>query len=139
MKSSIKIASTVALAAIFALANAGAIPAPPTANFSASLTNGAAPLTVDFTDLSTGWITNWFWDFGDNTTTNMTLPANPTHTYEILGTYGVELVVSGPTGVRVDTQPDLITVIPEPSTFLLVSVGLCICLVGKVSGIAHLR
>ncbi|MGA2139700.1 MAG: PKD domain-containing protein [Verrucomicrobiia bacterium] len=139
MKSSIRIASTVALAAIFGLANAGAIPAPPVANFLVSLTNGAAPLTVDFTDVSTGTITNWFWDFGDNTTMDMALPANPTHTYEIPGTYSVELVVSGPTGVSVNIQPDLITVIPEPSTFLLVSVGLCVCLAGKVSRIAHLR
>ena len=30
------------------------------------------PLNVTFTDTSTGNITNWFWDFGDSNTTNVT-------------------------------------------------------------------
>ncbi len=134
MKHSIRIAPTLALAAIFALAKASAIPPPPTAHFLVSPTNGVAPLPVDFTDLSTGAITNWFWDFGDDTTTNMTLSANLTHIYEIPGTYSVELVLTGPSGVSALLESDLITVIPEPSTFLFVSVGLCICFLRLKSG-----
>src|SRR5262249_46994906 len=42
----------------------------PSANFSASPTIGAVPLTVNFTDGSSGTITNRFWDFGDGSTTN---------------------------------------------------------------------
>jgi PKD repeat protein len=38
------------------------------ASFSATSTAGTAPLTVVFTDSSTGSITAWTWDFGDGTT-----------------------------------------------------------------------
>ena len=34
-------------------------------DFSANPTRGPAPLTVSFTDQSTGSITSWEWDFGD--------------------------------------------------------------------------
>ncbi|NIQ09984.1 MAG: PKD domain-containing protein, partial [Gammaproteobacteria bacterium] len=41
---------------------------PPTADFAASPTSGTAPLTVNFTDLSSGSPTSWSWDFGDGGT-----------------------------------------------------------------------
>ncbi|MGH9891650.1 MAG: PKD domain-containing protein, partial [bacterium] len=47
------------------------IPSPPTvptAGFNANPTSGTAPLTVTFTDTSTGNITTWSWSFGDGTT-----------------------------------------------------------------------
>jgi PKD repeat protein len=69
--------------------------APPIASFTANVTRGNAPLTVQFTDTSTGDITGWSWDFGDgNTSTDQ----NPTHTYTEPGTYTASLTVSGPTG-----------------------------------------
>ncbi len=37
---------------------------PPVADFTASPTSGCLPLMVAFTDLSTGTVTNWNWDFG---------------------------------------------------------------------------
>jgi PKD repeat protein len=37
----------------------------PISNFSASPTSGNTPLTVNFTDMSTGSPTSWYWDFGD--------------------------------------------------------------------------
>ena len=57
----------------------------PTANFT-SITNG---LTVNFTDTSTG-ATSWFWDFGDGTTSTI---QSPTHTYNSLGNYSVNLYI----------------------------------------------
>ncbi len=45
----------------------GAAPNPPVADFEGSPTSGYAPLTVNFTDLSTGSITSWKWYFGDGT------------------------------------------------------------------------
>ena len=83
------------------------------ASFTAAPSNGFAPLSVTFTDTSTGPITNWFWDFGDGNTTNFTAATNPTHTYG-LGIYTVTLVVSGPGGVSTNTQPNcILAAIPD--------------------------
>ena len=131
MRNSVAVFCGVALGAMLALAKASAVP-PPVAGFSAIPTNGEAPLTVDFTDFSTGSITNWFWDLGDSTTSNMTFSAGLAHTYEIPGIYSVELTVSGPSGSSIDRQSDLITVIPEPSPLLLSVAGvLMLWAVGK--------
>jgi polygalacturonase/PKD repeat protein len=81
----------------------------PVAGFSADTTSGTLPLTVTFTDLSTGSITNRFWDFGDEGTTN-TQATSVAHTYNTTGNYTVELVVSGPGGVSTNTQPNYIAV-----------------------------
>src|SRR6266702_8771661 len=53
-----------------ALTGTGAVA--PGASFSGSPTSGLKPLTVSFTDNSSGTITNRFWDFGDSSTTNTT-------------------------------------------------------------------
>jgi PKD repeat protein len=39
---------------------------PPVAEFSADTTSGSEPLTVNFTDLSTGTATGWSWDFDND-------------------------------------------------------------------------
>jgi len=65
------------------------------ADFSASPTSGTAPLTVQFTDLSTGNPTMWAWDFGDGGTS---MVASPSYTYQNPGTYTVKLTASSQTG-----------------------------------------
>lgn len=49
------------------------------------------PLTVRFTDASTGNVTAWAWDFGDGQTST---ERNPTHTYAAPGDYTVRLEVN---------------------------------------------
>ncbi len=74
------------------------IPAPPTvptAGFNANPTSGTAPLTVTFTDTSTGNITTWSWNFGDGTTSTA---KNAAKTYTNPGSYTVGLTVTGPAG-----------------------------------------
>jgi PKD repeat protein len=68
-------------------------PPPPdlVANFSASATSGVAPLTVSFTDLSTGNPTSWLWDFGDGGTSTA---RNPIYTYTTAGLYTVLLTAT---------------------------------------------
>jgi PKD repeat protein len=80
---------------------------PPTAGFQASPTSGEAPLTVTFTDQSTGSITSWLWEYGDGTSSNQN-PTHHTHTYSAEGTYAVSLTVTGSGGF--DTYADSITV-----------------------------
>jgi PKD repeat protein len=54
-------------------------------------TSGAFLLTVIFTDLSTGNIEKWSWDFGDGSKSSQ---QNPVKTYKSEGTYVVTLTVS---------------------------------------------
>jgi PKD repeat protein len=79
----------------------------PVASFIANPAAGAAPLLVNFTDSSTGTITNHSWTFGDG---NTSVAVSPSHTYSNAGVYSVALTVSGPDGSSVTNRPDLITV-----------------------------
>ena len=80
---------------------------PPVADFIGSPTTGTAPLTVTFNDSSTGTISNWFWDFGDSNTTNITTNS-VVHTYAA-GTYDVMLIAAGPDGVSTNIKAGYIT------------------------------
>jgi PKD repeat protein len=88
-------------------------PVAPAASFNATPTTGARPLTVTFTDTSTGTLTNRFWSFGDGATTNTT--ANIlSHTYNSPNTYTVTQIVSGPAGSSTNTQTNAIVVLNPP-------------------------
>ncbi len=82
-------------------------PSPPQADFTASPRSGIAPLTVHFTDLSTGQIDTWLWEFGDGLTSTL---QNPTHTYALTGTFTVSLTVTGPGGSDTAVRADYIRV-----------------------------
>ncbi len=93
--------------------SAGA-PAAPVANFTGTPTSGSAPLTVAFTDASTGSIASWAWDFGD---TGTSTAQNPSHVYAAAGTYTVSLTVTGPGGSDTLIRTDYVTVTaPAPPT-----------------------
>ncbi|NLA32194.1 MAG: PKD domain-containing protein, partial [Methanomicrobiales archaeon] len=85
---------------------------PPAAAFTADPTEGNAPLTVQFNDESTGDVTNWFWDFGDNTTTD---EQHPAHTYATPGNYTVSLNASNAYGFSIETKVDYLTVLDPPA------------------------
>ncbi|MBN1536921.1 MAG: S8 family serine peptidase [Anaerolineales bacterium] len=84
----------------------------PVAGFSASPTMGIAPMTVTFTDTSTGTITSWLWDFGDNITSTL---QNPSHLYTLDDIYSVSLLVTGPGGNDLEEKTDYITVYMTPT------------------------
>jgi PKD repeat protein len=95
---------------------------PPVASFTASVTNGAAPLNVTFTDTSTGTITNQLWTFGDGDTSTA---SSPSHTYTTSGVFSVTLTVFGPLGLNA-SNPNLITVtngVNTPPTVSIVRPG----------------
>jgi PKD repeat protein len=79
------------------------------ANFTGSPTSGTEPLSVTFTDTSTGTISNRFWDFGDGGTTSITTNV-VIHMYAA-GIYGVTLIVTSPDGVSTNTKPGYIKVL----------------------------
>lgn len=87
-------------------------PAKPVADFSATPTEGILPLTVSFTDSSTGDVSDWLWSFGDG---DISTSQNPTHTYWDAGTYETSLTVTGPRGAS-DPVFSSIIVNPIPTT-----------------------
>jgi PKD repeat protein len=82
----------------------------PVAAFSASPTSGSKPLTVSFTDQSTGSPTSWRWDFGDK---NNSTDKNPVHTYNKAGLYSVTLKVSNAGGSNELTKTSYIAIPSE--------------------------
>ena len=82
-------------------------PASAGTEFSASPTSGEAPLTVQFTNLSTGGATNFLWDFGDGASSRA---AHPARTYTNAGTYSVTLTAFGPDGTNSLSKPGYIAV-----------------------------
>lgn len=83
----------------------------PSADFSAGPTEGAAPLTVFFTNLSSGALTH-AWDFGDGQTSAV---IHPFHTYTNAGSYTVALSVTGPSGVASLTRGSYVVVTNVPT------------------------
>jgi PKD repeat protein len=79
----------------------------PVADFTATNTIGEAPLTVTFTDKSTG-ATGWLWDFNNDGIIDSTLQ-NPTYTYSTLGSYTVKLTATNNAGSNNITKIGYIT------------------------------
>ncbi|RRQ48857.1 PKD domain-containing protein [Maribacter algicola] len=86
---------------------------PPVAVASANVTEGDAPLEVQFTgsqstdDIA---VVTYTWDFGDGSSST---EADPVHTFNIAGTYSVILAVTDGSGQE-DTETIEITVNPAP-------------------------
>ncbi len=85
----------------------------PVANFSGTPTSGSAPLTVTFTDLSTGSPTSRSWNFGDGGTSTS---QNPSHQYTAAGTYTVTLTASNTCASDSETKTSYITVTQSAQT-----------------------
>jgi PKD repeat protein len=76
--------------------------AAPHAFFSTNLNSGDSPLTVGFTNESTGgFASGWFWDFDDGQTSTS---EHATHTFTNPGTYNVTLTATG-----IDVPPSVYT------------------------------
>ncbi len=88
-------------------------PAPPVASFDIDIPTGNAPLTVGFTDTSTGTVSTWLWDFGDGTISS---GQNASHTFMTPGQYSVSLTVTNAGGSDTTVCTNCITVTdPNPS------------------------
>ncbi|MCH7549632.1 MAG: PKD domain-containing protein [Candidatus Krumholzibacteriota bacterium] len=82
--------------------------------------SGTAPLTVAFTNLSTGVLTSYSWNFGDGRNSSL---RDPVHTYADPDTYTVSLTVTGPGGTDIETKLDYIDVRPRPNPPVVDFVG----------------
>ena len=80
----------------------------PVAGFTANVTSGNVPLTVRFTDASTG-ADSWYWAFGDGATST---EQNPVHTYTQVGRFTVTLTVANTAGSSSATRIITVQEIP---------------------------
>jgi len=80
-----------------------------TPRFTASPRYGANPLTVHFTDQSTGMssISTWFWEFGDGT---QSYQSNPIHQYTLSGIFDVTLTITSADGSDTANYKDFVYV-----------------------------
>ncbi|MGD9975610.1 MAG: DUF1566 domain-containing protein [Desulfatirhabdiaceae bacterium] len=77
------------------------------AAFTSDIQSGPPPLTVAFSDLSAGYLTQCNWDFGDGQTST---DQNPVHAYTSPGTYTVTLTISSAGGTDIETRTNFIRV-----------------------------
>lgn len=99
-------------------------------SFSATPERGVAPLAVAFTNLSSGDITSYHWDFNNDGTVDSTEASPTPYTYEKPGIYFASLIVSDTDGdslpflsmiiVDEDISPVMVTPITVPATNTLV-------------------
>jgi PKD repeat protein len=73
--------------------------------------SGDQPLTVYFTDLTTGDPSSWAWTFGDGGTST---EQNPVCTYLTPGVYTVSLTATNASGSATETKPGFVTVNGQP-------------------------
>ena len=69
----------------------------PVANFTSNISEGNAPLTVQFNNTHADNSTTWNWDFGDG---SYSTEPNPIHTYSAPGNYTVSLRATNTNGVN---------------------------------------
>lgn len=80
---------------------------PPVAAFTATNTTVKQGVSVRFYDQSTNTPTSWSWNFGDGSTSS---ERNPTHIYNIAGTYTVSLRATNAAGYDDEIKTNYITV-----------------------------
>jgi len=100
----------------------------PVALFTESFSSGTAPLSVQFTDESTGSPSSWSWNFGNGDTSSL---EDPTETYQSAGTYTITLTATNSEGSSTNSEtvtvyaPEVVTttttiplpVVPPVPTF----------------------
>jgi PKD repeat protein len=96
------------------------------ANFSGTPTSGFVPLTVHFTNSSTGAITSQLWGFGDGSTSTA---VNPSHAFTNTGSFTVSLTVFAAAGSNTLTRAGYIavTAAPTPGGYVVVDTGQTRC------------
>lgn len=92
------------------------------AGFAGSPTNGSVPLTVAFTDGSSGSVTGRLWSFGDGGTAT---GVNPSHVYTNTGSFSISLTVFGASGSNTLTRPAYVVVkgVPAAGGYTIVDTG----------------
>ncbi|MDD5186954.1 MAG: PKD domain-containing protein [Methanoregula sp.] len=83
---------------------------PPLANFTANVTSGLLPRTIQFNDTSTGSPTTWNWSFGDG---SLAAVQHPVHTYMKAGNHTVTITASNAEGTNTTVKDRYIVIYPK--------------------------
>ena len=83
----------------------------PITDFTANITTGAPPLTVQFNSTSIN-ATSWNWSFGDGA---LSVDENPLYTYTVAGTYTVILNATNGDGSNATTKSGYISINATPT------------------------
>ena len=83
-------------------------------DFTFTPASGPSPLTVQFTDESTGVPTSWQWDFDNDSVIDST-EQNPSYTYTTPGTYSVKLIAANTTSSNEIIKANVIRAIGIPT------------------------
>lgn len=94
---------------------------PAIANFTGTPTSGLKPLTVSFTDQSTGSPFSFYWKFGDIAIVNTSTAQNPGHTYDTIGVYSVNLTVANSYSSSSLVRTGYINVTTPPPTAYIIN------------------
>jgi gliding motility-associated-like protein len=114
----------------------GVANAQPVADFTASVRSGCSPLSVQFTDLSSGNPTSFSWSFGNG---NISTFQHPSAIYIVPGTYNVTLTVSNALGTDTEVKSTFITVFNSPVVDFTTNVtGGCVPLITPFNNITTL-
>ncbi len=81
----------------------------PTVAFTSDIFEGCVPMTVNFSDQSSGTIDSWLWEIPGATPSTST-DQNPSFLFDVAGTYDVTLTVTNSTGSYPLTQTQMILV-----------------------------
>ena len=93
----------------------------PYTDFSANITAGEAPLSVEFTDLSYPVATTWAWDF-DNDSSDESNEQNPEFIYNFPGFYSVKLITDNGTEIKdlyIDVEDNSVQIIENKGNDIL--------------------
>ena len=91
-------------------------------NLPADVCLGAIASFADMSDGKGRTVTQWFWNFGDGTTSTQ---KNPTHNYAVADTFDVKLYIKTDAGCNSDTITKKIIVNPLPKPDFTISVPAC--------------
>ncbi len=89
----------------------------PIVDFTAETTRLIKGGTVHFTNNTQNPVSSWFWNFGDGHTS---IEFEPSHTYDSLGIFNVQLVAEGPGGNDTLIRQNYIQVVEEGSAGTLI-------------------
>jgi PKD repeat protein len=97
----------------------------------ASFTSEINELNVQFTDNSTGGVSQWNWNFGDGQTSAQ---QDPLHIFAAPGQYLVCLQVTGPCGTETTCENITVSCPPPAAAFSYQSDGLLYAFINEASG-----